>query len=47
MDGREGIQLFGDAVSKKEKQDGYWKSKPFIFLAVLQIPLQYDRKLKC
>ena len=45
--GREGIQLFGWCA---KKQDGHWKFKAFIFLAVLQIPveecLQYDSKIR-
>ena len=48
--GREGIQLFGDGVSKKEREDGHWKSKAFNFLVVLRIPvkecLQYDNKIE-
>ena len=29
--GREGIWLFGDGMSKKEKQNEHWKYKAFIF----------------
>ena len=51
MGRREGIQLFGNAVSKKRNRMEIGKKKHlFIFLADLQIPvkecLQYDSKIK-
>lgn len=46
----ERVYSYLDGVPKKKKQDGHWKFKAFIFLAVLQIPveecLQYDSKIR-